>query len=85
MDFESALSSDWSVLSALIDEALGVPTSERAAWLAALPERHAPHRDTLRALLATQADIETDDFLAELPCLPMVDPDAAAHVPPVLQ
>ncbi len=64
------LSSDWPALSTLLDEALALPGSRRDAWLASLEGERATHRDTLRVLLATQAGIETGDFLQTLPPLP---------------
>lgn len=65
----AALAADWPALSALLDEALALPAAARAAWLSALPAEHAARRDTLRALLARQAEVETDDFLHTLPRL----------------
>ncbi len=56
----------------LLDQALDLPPAEREAWLNALDGEHLIHREALRALLATQAEIETGDFLAELPALPGV-------------
>jgi serine/threonine protein kinase len=81
MALEAVLASDWSALSALIDEALALPVAEREAWLRALEGDRAAHRDTLRALLATQAEIETGDFLDALPGMPGVAP-AHAQSPP---
>ncbi len=61
----------WPAVSALLDEALALPAAARGTWLASLDGAHAAHREALIALLATQARIETGDFLAELPCLPI--------------
>ena len=66
----SAYGDSWPALSKLLDEALDLPAGEREAWLASLADEHAEHREALLALLATQASIETGDFLAELPKLP---------------
>lgn len=71
----SHLVADWPVLSALLDQALALPAAERPAWLAALPPEQAAHRFVLQQLLDAQAQVETDDFLAALPALPV--PDAA--------
>jgi eukaryotic-like serine/threonine-protein kinase len=67
---------DWAALSDLLDQALDLPPAEREAWLNALDGEHLIHREALRALLATQAEIETGDFLAELPALPGVASEA---------
>lgn len=58
---------DWKKLSPLLDEALDLPPAQRAAWLAALPPRHADLREQLAALLAGGRAIETGDFLDRLP------------------
>jgi len=81
MALESVLLNDWPVLSALIDEALALPPEARDAWMQSLDASHAVHRDTLRALLATQASVETGDFLDELPSLRGAAP-APAHATP---
>ena len=67
----SHLVADWPVLSALLDQALALPAAERPAWLAALPPEQAAHRFVLQQLLDAQAQVETDDFLAALPALPV--------------
>ncbi len=83
----SALHEDWPALSALLDDALALPPDERDAWLAGLDDRpglpsiSAQHRETLRVLLATQAEIETGDFLAALPPLPPEPPPHAGAAP----
>ncbi len=51
-------------VNVLLEQALALPEGERAAWLAALPPRHADLLPMLRALLA-RAAVETDDFLAQ--------------------
>ncbi|HEX7690221.1 MAG TPA: hypothetical protein VF453_21120, partial [Burkholderiaceae bacterium] len=55
------LSTAWATISTLLDEALALPAGERAAWLDALAGERAAHRETLLALLRTQADVERDD------------------------
>ena len=45
---------DWPAVNELLDEALDLPPPQRPVWLAALPEQHAPLRDTLARLLAMQ-------------------------------
>jgi len=65
----------WSAISALLDEALNLPAPQREAWLAGLSGEQATHSEALRALLARQAEIETDDFLEALPRL---DPPPSA-------
>ncbi len=72
-------SADWPAISALLDEALALPPADRTAWLASLDEARAAYRDDLKQLLATQAEVETDDFLQDLPHLP--DPDAVQRGP----
>jgi serine/threonine-protein kinase len=69
-----ALQAAWPALSDLLDEALALPPGQRDAWLDALDGASAQHRESLRALLATQAGIETGDFLADLPSLPPTAP-----------
>ena len=61
------LHGDWPALSALLDEALALPASERSAWLAALAGERAALRETLARLLADAPGIETDDLLAAPP------------------
>ena len=65
----SSFASNWSALSPLLDEAMGLPAHEQAAWIDRLGGEQAVHRETLRALLRYQAAIETDDFLGGLPAL----------------
>ncbi|HTU66291.1 MAG TPA: serine/threonine-protein kinase [Steroidobacteraceae bacterium] len=63
----SNVATHWKRLSPLLDAALDLPPSERAAWLAALPPEHADLRDRLRELLDTHPGIETGDFMRRLP------------------
>ena len=61
------LHGDWPVLSALLDEALALPATERSAWIAALAGERSGLRETLARLLEAASDAETDDLLAALP------------------
>jgi len=63
----SNVAAHWKRLSPLLDAALDLPRSERAAWLAALPPEHADLRERLRELLETHPGVETGDFLNHLP------------------
>ena len=65
---------EWPAISALLDEALSLPATEHATWLASLVGERAAHREALRTLLAHRPEVETDDFLREIPQL---DIDAA--------
>ena len=56
---------EWPAISALLDEALNLPTSEHATWLTGLVGERAAHREALRTLLAHRPGVETDDFLRE--------------------
>jgi serine/threonine protein kinase len=58
---------DWPAISALLDEALSLPASEHADWLAGLVGERATHREALRTLLAHRREVETGDFLGEMP------------------
>jgi len=69
----SQFEASWSAISALLDEALSLPAPERASWLEGLTGERASHREALRALLALQAQVETDDFLNTLPRLDTAD------------
>ncbi|MCA3220323.1 MAG: protein kinase [Burkholderiales bacterium] len=62
----------WSEVSALLDEVLALPPEARDGFVEALDGERAVHRDTLRALLAQSAAVETGDFLATLPRLTRV-------------
>ena len=57
---------DIAAVSRLLDEALSLPAPEHASWLEGLVGERALHREALRALLAHQAQVETDDFLNAL-------------------
>jgi len=69
----SPFEAHWPAISALLDEALNLPVPERALWLEGLVGEQAAHREALRALLAHQAEVETDDFLNALPTLDTAD------------
>ncbi|MEO7116849.1 MAG: hypothetical protein ABIZ18_13440, partial [Caldimonas sp.] len=73
------LQPQWPAISELLDEALQLPAADRAHWLASLSGARAEHRGILTDLLATQAGVETDDFLVELPRLPGISADELAH------
>jgi len=70
---------DWPAINTLLDEALNLPASEHATWLAGLVGERGAHREALRMLLAQQAEIETDDFLQEIPQLNIDAAQAPAH------
>src|SRR5450432_397664 len=61
------LHSDWPALSALLDEAMALPASERSAWLAALAGERSALRETLARLLEAATGVETDELLDVLP------------------
>ena len=69
----------WSEVSALLDEVLALPPEARDGFVEALGGERAAHKDTLVALLAQAAGVETEDFLATLPAigLPAVAAGAA--------
>ena len=61
---------DISALSRLLDEVLGLPVDQRAAWLAALPGEVGHLRPHLEQALAEAVDASAGAPLAELPRLP---------------
>ena len=61
------LSDRWPEISALLDEGLEMPATERAQWLQSLSGDRAEVRDTVRELLASHARAETANFLHTLP------------------
>jgi len=69
----SQFEAHWPAISALLDEALNLAAPERASWIEGLVGDRGVHRDALRALLAHQAQVETDDFLNALPQLDTPD------------
>ena len=87
MKLLSDLSAQWAVINRLLDEALGLEPSRRAAWLERLPAEHQPLKATLRDLLARQAGIETEAFLDTLPRMsapppPEGDPKSGDEIGP---
>jgi serine/threonine-protein kinase len=70
----SPFAADWPAISALLDEALSLPASEHATWLASLMGERASHQEALRTLLAHRREVETDDFLREMPKLDIAEP-----------
>jgi len=74
----SPFEAHWPAISALLDEALGLPAPERTSWLEGLTGERAAHREALRALLGHQAQVETDDFLNALPQM-----NTATSAPPL--
>ena len=73
-----ALAQDWQALSPLLDEALALPTEERAAWLERLGPQAEGLRPRLRELLDLQDDVRTRGFLEALPVLPGLQAPALA-------
>jgi tetratricopeptide (TPR) repeat protein len=69
MALPSLSPADWPAISALLDEALALPEAGRDTFVQSLSGEHAQYRDTLRALLAQAAGVETDEFLGTLPKL----------------
>jgi tetratricopeptide (TPR) repeat protein len=65
----SDLAPRWPEINALLDQALALPSDNRAAWLDALQLEPAALKETLRDLLAEQARVETNDFLNTWPRL----------------
>ena len=84
MKLLSDLSSQWAVINRLLDEALALEPSERAAWLDRLAPEHQPLKATLRDLLDEHAGIETRAFLDTLPKMsePATDLKAGDEVGP---
>ena len=76
----AAFAANWAAIDALLDEALDLPAPARAAFLQGLQGPRAAHREAVQALLARQAQVETGDFLDQLPRLGSV-PDASPHGP----
>lgn len=73
-----ALAPRWGEISALLDEVLALTGDEaRARWLDGLDGDRVSLRDTLRALLASNAGVETAGFLETLPRLATIAGDEA--------
>ena len=73
------LAGQWSLVSALLDEALALPPSERAVWLAAQKNLAPEAKTELQKLLAMQAELDTSDFLQTLPSLAIAQPAGAVR------
>lgn len=78
---ERPVDADWKELSELLDTALELPPEARAAWLESLEVRDAALKERLRALLARAAQVETHDFMRELPKLALTQQELAALQP----
>ncbi len=59
----------WSALSALYEEADGLPAHELAPWLAGLERERHPLLSQLKRMLEAREHIDTDGFLGTLPKL----------------
>jgi len=68
---------DWSKVNKLLDEALKRPASDHADWLRTLATEYREFEPLLRRLLSRVADVETQDFLEDLPAI-----DVALTPPP---
>jgi serine/threonine-protein kinase len=65
---------EWSALRRLLDQALDLPTTDRAAWLDALGPDDAPFRSRLQALLVHAGDVPAKETIARLlDTLPQVE------------
>jgi serine/threonine protein kinase/tetratricopeptide (TPR) repeat protein len=67
----------WSALSALYEEADGLPEHALPAWLARLEAAGHPLLSQLRRMLDARDHLDTDDFLGTLPKLSAAAPDAS--------
>jgi len=56
MGLSVKLAANWPLLSPLLDEALDLPTQQRAAWLVSLPAEHRALKTELGELLAGELD-----------------------------
>jgi serine/threonine protein kinase/tetratricopeptide (TPR) repeat protein len=73
---------DWRALSRLLDTALSLPASERAAWLQGLDAGQQPLKQLLEELLARGDLAESGGFLASLPKLDSI-PNLSANPGPI--
>ncbi len=64
---------DWQQAFKLLDAALEIPATERAAWLKNLEPEHAHLQPALTELLEQHAVLETESFLQSLPAFTNVD------------
>ena len=69
--------SDWRKVFELLDTALELSATERAAWLAALEDVPVSLKDALQELLALKERQETQDFLLQLPQFTLTPEDPA--------
>src|SRR5579864_1167626 len=67
----------WEAVSPYLDEALSLPASERAAWLAALREKNSRLADQIRILLAEHSAVVDEGFLENAPVGPTAQPGLA--------
>jgi serine/threonine-protein kinase len=81
MDHQPDADQSWTELNRLLDAVLNLPPEQRSAWLATLPPEHVAHGPRLRSLLARSAQIETNDFLGELPRIVAASDEDAAPRP----
>ncbi len=63
-------SADWAAISPLLDEALALNVADRSAWTGELAARHPEHAAAIESLLAEQALVDAQSFLADGPALP---------------
>ncbi|TAG46137.1 MAG: serine/threonine protein kinase [Betaproteobacteria bacterium] len=61
---------DWRQLSPLVDQALDLAASERAAWVASVPDLTSELRARLLQLVAHHGAPETSNFLSTVPMMP---------------
>jgi eukaryotic-like serine/threonine-protein kinase len=85
-DSNAAATDRFAKLSALMDEALALPSSEREAFCAALDTTHSEHAEMIRELLRAHAQAEASGFLegtiSPEAVLQSGDPNALAEVQP---
>ena len=68
----------WSVLSALYEEADALPAQALPAWLEALERQSHPLLEQLKCMLDAREHIQADDFLGTLPKLSKVEAEERA-------
>lgn len=81
MKFPPGLVADWPSISALLDEALGLPRGEREQWLQSKTSLRPEVRESLRGLLSIEAAAEADAFLESLPPIEGLPPPAPELAP----
>ncbi len=67
----------WRDVSPYLDQALALPTEQRAAWLTSLRDKHPAMADFLHALLAEHSALLQEGFLEQSP-LPLPQPPGLA-------